>query len=165
VERGTPQEQAEFTALSAKVSAKTASDVEKTRWRELRTRLAGPPPPPPPSLNGRNPPAPQRQHERSARKLRVGYVELRALPVTFTDEVSAGGLRIKVHHHVDPGALFALRLDLAGAQDPEPLNVVARVAWCKHEGGHYLAGLEFINLRSDERERLDAYAHSGDKPQ
>jgi hypothetical protein len=39
------------------------------------------------------------------------------------------------------------------------------VAWCRGDGGHYLAGLSFIGLRDDERERIEAWtALSGSGP-
>jgi len=56
---------------------------------------------------------------------------------------------------LDTGALMVVRLELGG---PGPLTLTGRVAWCKRDGGHYLAGLEFVGLRDDERERIEAWA-------
>jgi hypothetical protein len=160
LERGTPEERKEFAALSAKVSSKAASEPERARWRELRAKLAGPAPPPPP---GRQPPAPQREHTRQVRKLRVQYTEVKTMLVGFSDELSAGGLRFRLHHFVDTGTLFVMRLELAGANDPNPLMVTARCIWCRKEGGHFLAGVELLNTRAEDRERIEAYLHSEEK--
>jgi hypothetical protein len=50
---------------------------------------------------------------------------------------------------------MVVRLELG---EPGPLTLSARVAWCRRDGGHYLAGLELIGLRDDERERIEAWA-------
>jgi hypothetical protein len=145
---------AEFQALSLKVSAKTADDAERTRWRELRTRLAKPQPVPPP-------PQVPRLHTRAQKKLKVGYAPLTSLHATFTEEVSAGGIKLRVQGHLDTGAVMVLRLELG---EPGPLTLSARVAWCKRDGGHYWAGLEFVGLRDDERERIEAWAALASAP-
>jgi hypothetical protein len=139
---------AEFQALSLKVSDKTASEGERARWRELRAKLAAPPP---------APPALPRQHARAPRKLKVQLAPLSALHATFTEEVSAGGVKLRVPGRLEEGAVMVVRLDLG---EPGPLTVSARVAWCKRDGGHYLVGLEFVGLREDERERLEAWTIS-----
>jgi hypothetical protein len=154
--RGTPEEVAEFAALSAKVSDKQATEEERVRWRELRTRLAGPPPPP-----SHLKPAPQRAHARVTRKLKLAYVPVKTMTVTFSDEVGGGGLRFIVHDHVDVGTTLVMRLELAGA-DAEPLATLARVAWVKREGNHYQVGVEFVGLKPEDRERVEAYAHATD---
>jgi len=145
---GAPEELAEFHALSAKVSAKTASDAEKARWRELRAQLAKPPPVPPP-------PQVARQHARAQKKLKVEFTPLQSMHATFTEEISPGGLKLRVPAPLDTGALMVVRLELG---EPGPLTLTARVAWCKRDGGHYLAGLEYVGLRDDERERIEAWA-------
>ncbi|HEY7955462.1 MAG TPA: PilZ domain-containing protein [Polyangia bacterium] len=156
-----PEELAEFAALSAKVAEKTATVVERERWRVLRGMLAGPPPPP---ASVRSP-APPRAHSRAAvsaaRKLRVSYAPVKELHVSFAEEVSAGGLRVTVHEHLEVGTELVLRLALAGPNDPEPITTVARVAWSRREGGHFQCGLELHALRPEDRERLDAYGHQG----
>jgi hypothetical protein len=141
------EELAEFHSLSRKVSAKTASDRERLRWRELRARLSTPPPPPPP-------PATARQHARAVRKLKVEFAPVSSLHSTFTEEISAGGLKLRVPTNLEPGTPMVLRLELG---EPGPLIVTARVAWCKRDGGHYLAGFEFVRLREDERDRIEAW--------
>jgi hypothetical protein len=142
------EELAEFHALSQKVSAKTASEAERARWRELRTRLAKPPP---------IPPAPQvaRQHTRAKKKLKVEFAPLTSMAATFTEEVSPGGMKLRVQGHVDTGLLMVVRLEFG---PPGPLMLTARVAWCRRENGHYFAGLEFVDLRVEERERIEAWA-------
>ncbi|HXU72808.1 MAG TPA: PilZ domain-containing protein [Polyangia bacterium] len=145
---GSPDELAEFQALSLKVSAKTANEAERARWRELRTRLAKPQPPPPP-------PQVARQHSRAQRKLKVELAPVATMHATFTEEVSPGGLKLRVPGPLDTGALMVVRLELG---EPGPLTLSARVAWCRRDGGHYLAGLELIGLRDDERERIEAWA-------
>jgi hypothetical protein len=144
---GSPEELAEFQALSLKVSAKTANEAERARWRELRTRLAKPQPPPPP-------PQVARQHPRAQRKLKVELAPVATMHATFTEEISPGGLKLRVPGPLDSGALMVVRLELG---EPRPLTLSARVAWCKRDGGHYLAGLEFDGLRDDERERIEAW--------
>ena len=145
---GVEDELAEFQALSVRVSAKTADETERARWRELRTRLAKPPTPVPPPLVAR-------QHARAQRKLKVEFAEVASLHATFTEEISPGGLKLRVSAPLDSGALMIVRLELG---EPGPLTLTARVAWCKRDGGHYVAGLELVGLRDDERERIEAWA-------
>jgi len=145
---GSPEELAEFAALSLKVSSKTASEAERARWRELRTKLAPPPPaPPPPKL--------PREHARAQRKLKVEFAPVTALQATFTEEVSVGGMKLRVPEHLQPGTAMVVRLAVG---EPGPLTLSARVAWCRRDGGHFVAGLEFVGLRADERERIEAWA-------
>ena len=151
---GEPEELAEFQALSVKVSAKTADEAERARWRELRTRLAkATPPVPPPQI--------ARQHARAQKKLKVELAPLSALHATFTEEVSGGGIKLRVQGHLEIGTLMVVRLELG---EPGPLTVTARVAWCRRDGGHYTAGLEFVELRADERERIEAWAAVASAP-
>jgi hypothetical protein len=145
-----PDEMAEFQALSLKVSAKTASEPERERWRELRNRLAPPPPVP-------KPPHLQRQHARAQKKLKVEFAPVTALQSTFTEEVSPGGMKLRVPAHLEPGTAMVVRLQLG---EPGPLTVAAQVAWCKRDGGHYLAGVEFVQLRDEDKERIEAWAVS-----
>ncbi|HEX8952644.1 MAG TPA: PilZ domain-containing protein [Polyangia bacterium] len=144
---GSPGDMAEFQALSLKVSEKTATEPERARWRELRTRLARPQPPPlPPQL--------PRQHARSHKKLKVEYAPVTSMHATFTEEISAGGLKLRVQGLLEVGTMMVVRLELG---EPGPLTLTARVAWCKRDGGHYFAGLELVGLRDDERERIEAW--------
>jgi hypothetical protein len=145
---------AEFQALSLKVSEKRADAAERTRWRELRTRLAKPMPPPMPSQL-------PRQHARAQKKLKVEFAPVTSLHATFTEEVSPGGIKLRVQGHVETGTIMVVRLELGA---PGPLTLSARVAWCKRDGGHYLAGLEFVELRQDERERIEAWAALASAP-
>jgi hypothetical protein len=140
-------ELAEFQALSLKVSEKTADEAERARWRELRTLLAQSPPVLPPSQVAR-------QHGRAPKKLKVELAPVSALHATFTEEVSPGGLKLRLQTSLEAGTELVVRLELG---EPGPLTLSARVAWCRRDGGHYLAGLEFIDLRIDERERIEAW--------
>ena len=81
--------------------------------------------------------------------------------VTFTDEFGAGGLRLTLMQPAEIGALFAVRLDLSGPTDPDPPHVFTKVVWCKREGNHYAAGLEFVRLRPEDHERIEAWSHAG----
>lgn len=109
---------AEFQALSQKVSARTASETERARWRELRARLAPPPPVP-------KPPHLQRQHARAKKKLKVEFAPVTTLQSTFTEEVSAGGMKLRAPAHLEPGTALVVRLLLGEAG---PMTVAARVA-------------------------------------
>jgi hypothetical protein len=151
---GDAGELAEFQALSAKVSAKTADEAERVRWRELRALLAKPTPPVPP-------PQVERLHTRAQKKLKVELAPVSTLHATFTEEVSAGGIKLRVPGHLEVGTLMVVRLELGG---PGPLTVSARVAWCRRDGGHYMAGLEFVELRADERERIEAWTALASAP-
>lgn len=142
---------AEFQALSLKVSEKTATEPERARWRQLRGKLARPQPPPPP-------PQVARQHARTStphRKLKVEFAPLTSLHATFTEEISPGGIKLRVQGLLEPGTPMVVRLELG---EPGPLTLSARVAWCRRDGGHYFAGLELVGLRDDERERIEAWA-------
>jgi hypothetical protein len=140
-------ELAEFQALSRKISDRVATDEERARWRELRARLARPLPPPEPL-------APRRE-QRHTRKLKVEFAPVEALHATFSDDVSASGVRVRVPTLLNEGTAVVLRLEL-----DVPITVAARVAWCRRDGGHFLAGLEFETLRPDERERVEAWLHA-----
>ncbi len=140
---------AEFLALSAKVSNKTASDEERLRWRELRAQLAPAQTRPPQA--GQTP----RAHPRSESKLRVHYAAVPDLTVTFTDEIGGGGLRLRAQKHHEPGTLVVLRIDL----DPSPVTVAAKVIWSRREGGHFAVGVEFVDLSPADAERLEAASH------
>jgi hypothetical protein len=139
-------ELAEFQALSRKLSDRQASDDERVRWRELRARLAKPLPP--------QPFAP-RKDVRHTRKLKVEFAPVEALHATFSDDVSSSGVKVRVPTMLHEGAAVVVRLEL-----DVPLTVAARVAWCKRDGGHFLAGLEFEALRADERDRVEAWLHA-----
>ena len=103
-----------------------------------------------------------RQHPRaSTRKLKVAIAPVSTLHATFTEEVSPGGLKLKLPMNVEPGAAMVVRLDVGL---PGPLLVNARVAWCRRDGGHYLVGLSFVGLRDDERERIEAWTASNIVP-
>jgi hypothetical protein len=163
------EELAEFQSLSVKVSDKTATEAERARWRALRGKLApqAAPTPPPPTIAGfaTTPPSSPsipglgaRQHARTTtRKLKVAIAPVSALHATFTEEVSPGGLKLRLPMHVEPGAPMLVRLELGGTM---PLTVNARVAWCRRDGGHYLVGLAFVGLRDDERDRIEAWTNS-----
>jgi hypothetical protein len=143
---------AEFLALSAKVSARSATDEERERWRQLRAQLVAPPPSAPP---GKTP----RRHARTSRKLRLRYTTVSDMLLTFTDEIGGGGLRMKTPRHIPHGEVVVVRIDFGGEKDP-PLTVVARTAWSKRERGHFVIGLEFVDLSAADRERIEAYAHA-----
>jgi PilZ domain len=145
---------AEFQALSLKVSDKTATEPERARWRELRTRLARPQPPP-------LPPQVARQHARTQKKLKVEYAPLTSMQATFTEEISPGGIKVRVQGLLEIGTPMVVRLELG---EPGPLTLSARVAWCKRDGGHYFAGLELVGLRDDERERIEAWTALASPP-
>ena len=148
---------AEFQALSLKVSDKTATEPERARWRELRTRLARPQPPP-------LPPQVARQHARTQtphKKLKIEYAPLTSMHATFTVEISPGGIKLRVQGLLEIGTPMVVRLELG---EPGPLTLSARVAWCKRDGGHYFAGLELVGLRDDERERIEAWTALASPP-
>jgi hypothetical protein len=153
--------EAEFQILSQLVAEKKASPEELTRWRALRKTLSRAPVKPPPIPNNK---IDSRKDVRTSRKLRVGYSAAREMPVTFTDEVGAGGLRLTLQQPADVGALFAVRLELAGPGDPEAPLVLAKVVWCKRDGNRFAIGLEFVGLKPEDRERIEAWAHAGQAP-
>jgi hypothetical protein len=136
------------------VSDRVATEAERQRWRELRTLLAKPIPTPPPSLI-------PRQHTRATKKLKVEFAPVSTLHATFTEEISAGGLKLRVPGFLEAGITLVVRLELG---EPGPLTLSARVAWCKRDGGHYVAGLEFIGLRDEERARIEAWSGVSETP-
>jgi len=145
--------------LSAKVAARTASDQELARWRTLRAQLSARP-----QVASTAPQAPprepdRREHGRAQRKLRVAYAQASELGVAFTDEVGAGGVRFRSPRRFEPGTELVVKLEPTFG-DPVPIVALARVAWSKREGGHYTVGVELLDLRDDERERLDALTHA-----
>jgi len=156
----TPDEMAEFQRLSQLVAEKKASAEDLARWRTLRAELSGPLKPAPPSPNKIE----SRKDVRTSRKLRVGYAPAKEMHVTFTDEVGAGGLRLALQQPADVGALFAMRLELAGPGDPDAPLVLAKVVWCKREGNRFAVGVEFVGLKPEDRERIEAWAHAGQAP-
>ena len=138
----------EFQALSLKVSDKTADDAERARWRTLRDELRAAAMPPANASDS------QPHASRRTRKLKVGYAAIDELHATFTEQLSSTGLELRVPAHVKPETLMLLRLELGA---PGPLMVTARVAWCRRDGGHFVAGLELVGVRDDERERIEAW--------
>jgi hypothetical protein len=155
---GTPEALAEFRQLSGLVAEKKATPEQVARWRVLRKELAGPLKPVPPPIPNRKD---SRKDVRSSRKLRIGYAAVKGLQITFTEEIGAGGIRLTLHTPAEVGALFALRLELAGSGDPDPPFVQAKVVWCRREANHFAVGLEFVGLRPEDRERIEAWAHAG----
>src|SRR6266436_94780 len=119
---------AEFLALSAKVSEKTASEEERGRWRELRAELAAKAPPPPPIEPGQTP----RAHDRAKHKLRVHFAPLPEMTLAFTDEVGGGGLRFRSQKPLEPGTRMVLHIEVA-SQSSTALTVEARVIWSRRE--------------------------------
>jgi hypothetical protein len=146
---GLGDELSEFQALSRKVSDKTATDEERMRWRELRSLLVKPLAPAESSS------VVARRELRHTRKLKVELAPVEAMHATFSDDVSSRGVRVRVSTMLHEGAAVVMRLEL-----DEPMTVTARVAWCKRDGGHFVAGLEFEGLRAEERERLEAWLHA-----
>ena len=65
-----------------------------------------------------------------------------------------------VYSLVEVGARFVFRLQLAGQQDADPLTVIGRAAWVKREGNHYQVGVEFVGLRAEDKERIEAWVHT-----
>ena len=158
----TPDEVAEFQRLSQLVAEKKASPEDVARWRVLRKALSGGPPLKPPPIPSNK--IDSRKDVRTSRKLRVGYSVAKDMPVTFTDEVGAGGLRLTLQQPADVGATFAVRLELAGPGDPDAPLVLAKVVWCKRDGNRFAVGLEFVGLKPEDRERIEAWAHAGQAP-
>jgi hypothetical protein len=145
-------ELAEFQALSLKVSDKTASDAERGRWRVLREQLraSAAPTPAPTLLAGES----RSTIRRRTRKLKVGYAALEELHATFTEQLSTNGLELRLSAHVKPDTMMLVRLELG---PPAPLLLTARVAWCRRDGGHFVAGFELTDMRQEERERIEAW--------
>lgn len=142
-------ELAEFQALSLKVSEKTASDAERGRWRVLREQLRASAAPVP-SSTGES----RSTVRRRTRKLKVGYAALEELHATFTEQLSTNGLELRLSAHVKPDTMMLVRLELG---PPAPLLLTARVAWCRRDGGHFVAGFELTDVRQEERERIEAW--------
>jgi hypothetical protein len=144
-------ELAEFQALSLKVSEKTADDGERARWRELRAQLRTSAAPRSATHGLDDTPAPA---SRRTRKLKVAYAAVEELHATFTEQLSSSGLELRLSQHVKPDTTMLVRLELG---PPAPLVLTARVAWCRRDGGHFVAGLELVGVREEERERIEAW--------
>jgi hypothetical protein len=145
----------EFQALSRKVSDKTADDAERARWRELRDQLRAAAMPLANAHDSRPHAHDSQPHaQRRTRKLKVEYAAVEELHATFTEQLSASGLELRLSAHVKPDTTMLVRLELGA---PGPIVVTARVAWCRRDGGHFVAGLELVGVRDDERERIEAW--------
>lgn len=67
-------------------------------------------------------------------------------------DISGGGLRIRMSDAVTPESSLYLHVPL----EDGPVYAMARVAWAhRTEEGDYLAGIEFIDLPSEEQARLE----------
>jgi len=78
-----------------------------------------------------------------------------ALAVDF----SISGARLAVAHALKPHLPLVVRLrppaaDIAAYQRQEPLEVRARIAWQRVDGGKQMAGIEFIGLSFSQKEKL-----------
>lgn len=93
----------------------------------------------------------RRKHLRVPKDLRVtwrliegdGHEQVQTGPALegLTRDLSQGGLCIEVPHELKPGT--PLSLDIARETGGPPLSALGRIAWCRAEGGTWVAGIEF----------------------
>ena len=65
--------------------------------------------------------------------------------------------------HVDAAWVIATLAAVLGVTGVS-LLVLAKVVWVKREGSHFAVGLEFVSLKPEDRERVEAWAHSPSEP-
>jgi hypothetical protein len=80
----------------------------------------------------------QRRYNRAAHGGKVHYVYGPAYEGTGTcTDVGLGGVGVRLGRYLRPGTLVLVRM--AGRPGDEPLQMKARVAWCRGTGGHHFA--------------------------
>lgn len=89
---------------------------------------------------------------------------------TDTRNVSLGGASFMSFDRLTPGDTLAVKLTLPGVE--KPLAVRARVIWCSPKKMRGLesdevfdTGIEFIEIRSEDRERLNLFILNSTVPE
>ncbi|MEW6516210.1 MAG: PilZ domain-containing protein [candidate division FCPU426 bacterium] len=114
----------------------------------------------------------RRRHPRYPVKVKLHYLSLKLrdhghLQEGYTHDLALGGLAMKGHHALEAGQqlminLFLPALPSAGAQQPDKETVrktiqafiLSKVVWQKQEAGHFLSGVQFMELTTYDRKRL-----------
>jgi c-di-GMP-binding flagellar brake protein YcgR len=106
----------------------------------------------------------QENRRKSFRLERILVVELEIDDQTsrfgvFTLDMSASGMRINHEEPLPEGRELNFSILLEPGQ--QPVRVRSRVSWQKENAfGHYLIGLQFVELSDDARDRIETYIES-----
>ena len=109
----------------------------------------------------------QENRRKSYRLERILVVELELDSHTsrfgvFTLDMSASGMRINHEEPLPEDRELKFSILLEPGQ--EPVKVVSKVSWQKENAfGHYLIGLQFIDLDDHARDRIESYIESSEK--
>ena len=109
----------------------------------------------------------QENRRKSFRLERILVVELEVDDQTsrfgvFTLDMSASGMRINHEAPLPEGRELKFSILLEPGQ--EPVQVRSKVSWQKENAfGHYLIGLQFIDLDEKSRDRIETYIESSVK--
>lgn len=128
----------------------------------LRSKGIGSPPPPP-----RTPPpptaegvGPNRAFARVPARLQVGWASPKEFLVTYSENISRGGIFVATNHPPELREIVELMLELPDNEGPAKTQaeVVQRVTVeeAKRIGGIAGAGLQFVGSDDSFRQRLDA---------
>lgn len=97
----------------------------------------------------------KRRYIRWRRKIRVAYSlteEDASYKEIFTEDLSDHGLQILVSDRLVPQQKVRLKLEFV--YDSVPIMAVCRVTYVKDYEDQYRVGLEFIDMKDFEKERL-----------
>jgi uncharacterized protein (TIGR02266 family) len=136
----------EFAEIKARIGEGTASDQEIRRWQQLKEM----------SREARDPPlADGRASPRARIPLEVRFKALEEFVSSFATDIGSGGLRVQAPFDLEIGSEIDLVLCLP--TEATPINVRARVAWQRKDR---VAGLQFVDLPEDVRERIEEVLES-----
>ncbi|NOZ00574.1 MAG: hypothetical protein GXP54_01625, partial [Deltaproteobacteria bacterium] len=68
-------------------------------------------------------------------------------------DLSLGGLKMVLDHELEPG--HRVKLEFRPLQSRGRIESVAAVRWCRPQGEHFAAGLEFVEMDEGSRERFE----------
>ncbi len=104
--------------------------------------------------------AERRRFARADLLVRVEYSTVDEIFSEFTRDINEGGLFIETEKPRPTGTEVAMRFNLPG--NDEPLQTVGRVAWVRSASVQSPAGMgiEFDELTSDDRDRINAMIRS-----
>ncbi|HTB21868.1 MAG TPA: PilZ domain-containing protein [bacterium] len=83
------------------------------------------------------------------------FKKLTTEEVVVGDNISLQGVRISLAFPVAQGARLWLQARIPG--DPEPLNAIGEVRWCRSTGASWNAGLKFVGISKADLERVEDF--------
>lgn len=100
----------------------------------------------------------KRRFNRKNSREAVKLVSSRGVEYTVFEDISAGGLRIRMERPVDFGAEFLAEflLPYKGAGRYRDMNARIRVVRCQKVNSHYDVGAQFVDIDSEQKTALES---------